>query len=116
MTKRLNHSRYLDYGARDVGDFAVQRAKETPTAKQRKFYNRLYAMCKSNGIDTNTGNYTRTRGDFAMAIDKLINRLQEHGVDIHGNNKDATLVISYGTDRHGRYYRKEGIEIKDREV
>ena len=64
MTKRLNHSRYLDYGARDVGDFAVQRAKETPTAKQRKFYNRLYSMCKSNGINTNTGNYTRIRGDF----------------------------------------------------
>ncbi len=113
MGRYLNHSRYLDYGAKDVGDYAYRRAKETPTAKQIKFYKKLYAMCKENEIDTDIGLYTRTRGDYAVAIDKLIGRLQEHGVDVKGNGKNATLVLHHHVDRHGRYRTDERIEIDE---
>ena len=42
---RLNHSRYLDYYAKDVADREHEKAKQTPTHKQIAFFNKLYAMC-----------------------------------------------------------------------
>ncbi len=115
MGRRLNHSRYLDYGARDTGNYAYYKAKTTPTAKQIKFYKRLYATCKANDIDPSTGEYTLTRVDYAMAIDKLLKRLQEHGIDISGNGKESAYVIKHGSDKSGRYYTREYIEVTDRD-
>lgn len=115
MKKPLKHNRYLDYGARDAGNFAYYRAKQTPTAKQIKFYKRLYALCKENEIDVKTGDYTRTRLDYAMAIDTLIKRLQENGIAINGSDKEVTFVVTHGTDHAGRYYTSERIVVKDRE-
>lgn len=113
MSKKLNHSRYLDYYARDIGDRAYERAKATPTSKQIKFYTVLYARCKEHGIDTNTGEYTKTRADYAQAIDKLLQRLKDKGIDIKGNDKDASLVLMVGQDNRGRYYTKERIVIEE---
>lgn len=114
MAKRqLNHSRYLDYYAKDIGDSAYQKAKQTPTAKQVRFYKRLYAMCKENEIDTDTGEYARTRVEIGWAIDKLLERLKENGVDVNGNGKDATYVLEIGEDRRGRSYAHERIEVSD---
>lgn len=110
---RLNHSRYLDYGARKTGEYAYERAKRTPTHKQIKFYKRLYAMCKEHGVSTDTGFYTKTRVDYALAIDKLIKRLQEKGVDVQGNNKNAGLLLIHGTESDGTHYNKERIVITD---
>jgi hypothetical protein len=112
---RLNHSRYIDVYARDIGDRAYRKAKATPTAKQVRFYKKLYAMCKENGVDPSTGKYTKTRIEYAMAIDELIKRLQEHGVDVSGNKKEATLVLTHGSDRRGRYYTNERIEVREGE-
>lgn len=114
--RQLNHSRYLDYYARDIGERAYRRAKETPTAKQVKFYKKLYALCKENGIDPKTGGFTHSRVEYAMAIDTLLERLKEHGIDIHGNGKDAAYVLSHGVDRRGRYYTHERIDIKNKEM
>jgi len=114
MAKRaLNHSRYLDYYAKDVGDNAYHKAKQTPTAKQVRFYKRLFAMCKEHGLDTDTGGYARTRVEVGWAIDKLLERLKEHGVDVNGNDKEATYVLEVGVDRRGRSYAHERIEIAD---
>lgn len=113
MKRPLNHSRYLDYGARDVGDRAYQQAKSTPTAKQVRFFKRLCAMCRENGLDTNIGHGTRTRADMAMAIDKLLTRLQEAGVDATGNGKSAEYVLTVGSDRRGRYYFDEKIRMEE---
>lgn len=109
----MKHNRYLDYYAKDVGDREYHKAKDTPTFKQKKFYYRLYAMCKENNIDTSTGDYTVTRAEYADAIDKLIKRLQEHGINVSGNNKDAVLVLTDVDDRRGRNYINEQIKIKD---
>lgn len=109
--KPLNHSRYLDYYAKDIGDSAYQKAKQTPTAKQVRFYKRLFAMCKENGLDTDTGDYARTRVEIGWAIDKLLERLQAHGIDINGNGKDATYVLEVGVDRRGRSYAHERIKV-----
>jgi hypothetical protein len=113
---RLNHSRYLDYGAKAVGDRAYERAKSTPTAKQIRFYKRLYAMCKEHNVDPRMDRYARTRMDYAMAIDALIERLKKHGVDIEGSDKNVTFVVSHGADRRGRYYTRERVVIKDAET
>lgn len=113
MKRQLNHSRYIDNGAKDIADNAYHKAKATPTAKQVKFYKKLYAMCKENGIDPKTGEFARTRSEYAMAIDKLISRLKEHGVDISGNGKSADYVITIGADRRGRDYADEHIEVKE---
>ncbi len=113
MKRQLNHSRYLDYGARDIADRSYHRAKTTPTAKQIKFYKKLYALCKENGIDPKTSEYTRTRIEYAMAIDTLIDRLRDHGIDIAGNGKKGTYILTHGSDRHGRYYTDEIIKVTD---
>ena len=111
---KLNHSRYLDYGAKAVGDRAYERAKSTPTAKQKRFFKKLFAMCKENGIDPSTGRYAVTRVDYAIAIDTLLKRLQENGVDASGNGKDVVYVLEHGSDRRGRYYTNERIEVKEK--
>ena len=113
MSRKPSHSRYLDYYANDVGNRAYWRAKETPTTKQIKFYKQLYAMCKENDIDTSTGDYTRTRADYAMAIDRLLERLQEAGIDVQGNGKEASYVLKVGEDRRRRLYVGERIEVRE---
>ena len=112
MTKRLNHSRHLDYYAKDVGNRAYWRAKETPTAKQVKFFKQLYAMCKENNVDPALDEYARTRVEFAMAIDTLLERLKEVGVDVEGNGKEAHYVMTHKPDRRGRYWTNERIEVE----
>ena len=106
----MNHSRYLDYYAKDIGDNAYNRAKLTPTAKQIKFYKQLYAMCKANGLECTT-EHAHTRSGYAMAIDKLIQRLKESGINIGGNGKEADYVLEVGEDRRGRYYANERIRV-----
>ena len=110
---RLNHSRHLDYYARDVADSAYETAKQTPTAKQVSFFNKLYAMCKANEVDTDVGYYAKTRMDYARAIDELISRLQENGIDVKGNNKKADYVVEVGEDRWGRAYAKGRIDVRE---
>ncbi len=112
---KLNHSRYLDYGARRTGQGAYERAKTTPTHKQKKFYISLFARCKEHGIDTDVGFYTVTRADYALAIDRLIKRLQEKGVDVKGNDKNAGLMLIHAADNGGHYTTKERIIITDGE-
>lgn len=115
MSRKPSHSRYLDYSATDIGNRAYWRAKQTPTARQVKFYKQLYALCKKNDIDTSTGEYTRTRADYAMAIDKLLERLREAGIDVQGNGKEASYVLKVGEDRRRRLYVGERIEVKEEE-
>lgn len=110
---KLNHSRYLDYGARKTGKYAYEDAKHTPTHKQKKFYYQLYAMCKEHGVDTDIGFYTVSRADYALAIDRLIKRLQEKGVDIKGNNKNAGLLLIDTVEPDGSHYMAQRIVITD---
>jgi hypothetical protein len=112
---RLNHSRYLDYGAKAVGDRAYEQAKSTPTAKQKRFFKKLFAMCKENGIDPSTGRYAVTRVDYAIAIDTLITKLKEKGVNVKGNEKEAAITVHHGVDGYGRFYGHERILIKTEE-
>ena len=111
MKKQLNHSRYIDNGAKDIADSAYEYAKTTPTAKQIKFYKKLYALCKENEIDPVT-RHEHTRMGYARAIDLLLNRLKEHGVDINGNGKNTEYVLKIGEDRRGRDCALERIEVK----
>ena len=113
MTKKLNHSRYLDYGAKSIGENAYEYEKHRPTHKQINFYRKLYAICKKNKIDTNTGTYTKTRMDYAMAIDKLLERLNENGIDIKGNGKKAEYVLKVNSDKDIDVKVNEYIEVED---
>jgi hypothetical protein len=112
MKKQLNHSRYIDNGARDIGNAAYHRARTTPTEKQLKFYRKLYAMCRENAIDAAT-HHEHTRSGVAQAIDKLIARLKENGIDVKGNGKSADYILCVGEDTKGRDYGHEVIRVKD---
>lgn len=116
MSRRLNHSRYIDLYAKDIGDNAYRQAKETPTVKQVKFYNRLYAMCKEHGLETKTGSYAMTRAQYGMAIDTLLKRLQEAGVDVKGNGKQGIYKLTIGEDHRRRLVIVENILVEDKEV
>lgn len=113
MKRPLNHSRKIEYYARDVADDVYHAAKHKPTAKQMKFYKRLYALCKEHGVDPKVGDYTRTRTDYAVAIDVLLERLQDHGVDVKGNGKQATYVMELKEDRHRRLTATEHIDVEE---
>ena len=107
----LNHSRYIDNGAEQVGNYAYNKAKSTPTHKQIKFYKKLYALCKENGVDANT-NESHSRAGLSRIIDRLLERLKENGVDIKGNGKSATNVLCIGSDKYGNYYCKDRIVVE----
>lgn len=111
MTK-LNHNRYLGFeNVRSQSEY--EHEKNLPSVKQKKFFTRLIMRCKENGIDCNTGR-THTRGEYALAIDKLLKRLQEAGIDVKGNGKTATLVLTHKTDaRNNEYMTTERIVIEE---
>ena len=111
MTK-LNHSRYLG-GETVRSQREYEREKSKPTAKQKKFYIGLKIRCEENGIDTSVGRVW-TRGEYAIAIDKLIERLKEAGIDTKCNGKSATLVLHHKPDARGDHYMTtERIVIDD---
>lgn len=110
MTK-LNHSRYL--GSEMVrSQREYEREKSKPTVKQKKFYVGLKIRCEENGIDTNVGRVW-TRGEYAIAIDKLIERLKEAGIDTKSNGKSATLVLHHKPDARGDHYMTTEIIVVD---
>lgn len=109
--KKLNHSRYLDYGAKDIGNSIYESARRMPTAKQIKFYNSLYGMCKDNNID-HTTHHAHTRAGYARAIDMLLERLKEANIDVHGNGKDSKIILMVGEDEKGRDFAKERIIVQ----
>jgi len=112
--KKASSSRYLDYGSRSTGYAAYEQAKHTPTYKQKRFFNRLCAMCRENGLDPATGEPVRTRSDYGIAIDKLLARLQEAGVDVKGNGKKGEYILTVGEDKlTGAPYAHESIRIID---
>lgn len=109
---KLNHNRYLGYEkVRSQSEYEHERSM--PTAKQKKFFVRLVMMCKENEINCDTGR-TRSRGEYALAIDKLLKRLQEAGVDVKGNGKKGTLILHHKTDaRNNEYMTNERIVVED---
>lgn len=109
---KLNHNRYLGY-EKVRAQKEYEREKSIPTVKQKKFYISLVMKCKENGIDHVT-HRVYTRGEYALAIDKLIKRLQEAGVDVKGNGKKATLVLNHKTDsRNNSYMTTERIVVEN---
>lgn len=109
---RLNHNRYLG-SEKVVSEREYEREKSKPTVKQKKFYTSLKIRCEENGIDTNVGRVW-SRGEYSLAIDKLIQRLSEAGIDIKGNGKTATLVLHHKPDARGdQYMTTERIVITD---
>ena len=107
----LNHSRHMDIYAKDIADKAYWQARTQPTARQRAFYNRLYAMCKDFDIDPST-HHEHTRVGFSQAIDRLIARLKEAGYNVQGNGKEAVIVYTHGEDRRRRVYVHEGLMVE----
>ena len=88
----------------------LMREKTTPTAKQKKFLCRLFAMCNENGIDPGIGHKLKTRCDYSVAINTLIARLNEAGVEVQGNGKTFTKCVATGTDSRGRDFMEERME------
>lgn len=71
----------------DISDIICYSANSPPTDRQVRFYKRLFALCKENGISTKMNFYTVSRGDYMVAIKKLIERLKEHGIDVTEGKK-----------------------------
>lgn len=94
MTKRnhkINHSRNIS----DSGSYfeaEMYDLKSRPTDKQRKFLQSLIIKCKKNNIDSDTG-LKESRSDYAMAIDELIGRLKEHGIDVKAKSKNTEYIL-----------------------
>lgn len=109
---KLNSSRTLDVYAKDQAHDIHSKEREFPTSRQRKFFKRLYAMCKENNLDPQIGRHLETRAEYGMAIDKLLAILQENGVDVSGNNEDAAYLLKVGEDRHGFLEVSTGIKVE----
>lgn len=104
MNYKVQHNRKMDYRAKYAADAEYERLRCTPTSKQLKFFKKLCVLCKENGIEVKLERYeTRTRMYMSQTIDKLIQLLNENGIDVHGNGKTAHDVISHGS--YGTGYR-----------
>ena len=110
---RLNHSRYIDTGTKAAADREYWRLRQTPTAKQKKFFLRLVCMCKERGLDAGVGFSMHTRADYSMAIDILKERLAAAGVKIGKPEKIAKYVVEHGTATDGSYYTREIIIVEN---
>lgn len=108
MKSKLNHSRYLDYGAKGVGIAAQGAAESTPTHKQRQYVKRLCIMCKEQGLNPHVGQAIQTRGEYSDAIDTLVTQLKEAGVEMP-ESKDFARVLFVGTGLDGKEYAYEKI-------
>lgn len=86
-------------------DLAAEKTK--PTAKQKKFLACLCTKCKENDLETAVGFRLYSRVDYAAAINTLIARLNEAGVEIQGNGKNFTKSVAIGTDSRGRDFISE---------
>lgn len=116
MSKKLNHSRHIDYFAKDISNNEYWKTKKKPTHKQIKFYNQLYAICKENNVDTKTDRYTVTRVDYSENISTLISRLKEAGIEIGTDEKNVRVYALIGEDRRGRMYVREGVDIETDDI
>lgn len=93
MNYKQNHSRNLNY-TKDYANRLIEREKTKPTNKQIKFFSKLLHVAKDNNIDlSKVITHPRTRMQFAMAIDELINLLKENNIDIKTNNKNVSYNI-----------------------
>lgn len=107
--KERYHSHYGSYSKNRYYD-ALKTSKNTPTAKQKKFFAALCAMCTEHGIDAGCGHPLNNRVDYASGINLLLERLQHHGVDVHGNGVSYGVKYTTGTDSRGRDFTETSLE------
>lgn len=112
LNYKFNHNRYLGHEKiRSQAEYEEE--KSIPTFKQKKFFTKLIMLCKENGLNCDTGR-TQSRGEYSSAIDKLLKRLQEAGVNTNGNGKEGTLVLSHKPDaRNNEYITTERIVVEN---
>ena len=106
--KEKYHSHYGSYSKNRYYD-DLKTDKNTPTAKQKKFYAHLAGLCKEHNIDPSLGHPLRNRIDYASGINLLIERLQHHGIDVHGNGVTYGVRYSTGTDNRGRDFTETSL-------
>lgn len=103
------NSHYGSYSKNRYYD-ALKTAKNTPTAKQKKFFASLCAKCVENGIDAGCGHPLNNRIDYASGISLLLERLQNAGINVHGNGKEFTKTVTVGMDERGRDVFQVGLK------
>ena len=124
MKKPLNHSRYLGTSYRtDNYYYDIERSKAT--AKQVKYWQKLYYMFKDNNIDLDAEIEKRGlsqsiknptgRAGFSIAIDELIGILADLGLYEAKNNKRDNFIPSLNVmEDNGRRMRVwQSIEYKE---
>lgn len=115
MNYKTKHNRTMHYGAKYSADAEYERLRSTPTSKQVKFFKKLCVLCKKSNIEIPIKRgETRTRIEMGIAIDKLIQLLNENGVDVHGNGKTAVGIIRHGIYGNG-YRTTQRIVVQDEE-
>ncbi|GHU72914.1 hypothetical protein FACS1894184_20840 [Clostridia bacterium] len=56
-------------------------------------------MCESNSVEQDE--HPESRIDYAISIDKLIEKLQAAGVDIHGSGVKFAVVVGHDYEQAG---------------
>ena len=110
---KLNHSRYIDNGAKDIADDIYWNQHNLATAKQIRFFNSLQKMCRENNVSPDIKTSVKTRAEYAYAIDKMIYALSQSGIKVNGNGKQADVVLRVGEDEKGRMYAREEIVFRN---
>ena len=103
----LNHSRSL-YESYKKDNYYYDIERSSSTAKQRKFYQKLWYIFKDNNIDINSELDKRNlphyliqnpsgRAEYSVAIDHMINILTELGLYQRKNDRQNEFVPTYNT-------------------
>ena len=121
----LNHSRSL-YESYKQANYEYDKERSRATAKQVKFYRKLWYMFKDNGIDINTEldkrhishnvvQHPSGRAEFSEAISRMIDILTElgiyHGKDDRRDEFQPTynVVVDHGGKTLRAYQKIEHI-------
>lgn len=78
---KLKHNRNLNYSQKSMYNVMGYECRK-PTEKQIKYFLRLKYVCKDNNIDNTFVREPKSREDFCLAIDELLYRLKEKGIDL----------------------------------
>ncbi len=106
--KNYGHNRYLDFSSK-IGEMEYEKAKHTPTDKQRRFYRDLVMRCKDNNIDPTPEIPIITRSDYFEGISRLICLLKSQGIEVKTRAKNAILSTELKEDKMGFLMTRERI-------
>lgn len=117
MKHKDSRTRKISYYSRGIDDLYYEDERTRPTQKQRRFFKQLIGKCKQHEIDFTLNKHLATRADYAEAIDRLLTRLEDAGVQVKRSEEEFDRLLIVEDDPEiGRYVKERLVPHSDRRM